>query len=962
MRRPKPVVLDCETFGIDARPHYPPIPCGVSVQWPGRRPHYYGFGHLEQNNCTWDEARDAIRAAYAHPDGVVFQNGKFDADVIETHFALPIPEWRAVHDTMFLLFLYDPNQLELGLKSSASRLLGLLPEERDDVVEWLLTHQPVPGVCISKSKSSAFYAMKYLPFAPGNLVGAYANGDTDRTGKLFNFLWPDIIARKMGDAYDRERQLMPILLEMERRGVMVDLTRLSHDCSTYTVWAQRVTTWICAQMMKTPETLNLDSGDQLMKALIGAHKIEATAIPKTKTGKHQSNKEALLAVLHDKALLAMLKYRTQLNTCVRTFMEPWQTTAVASGGFIFTTWNQIKSPSSDGGTVGARTGRLSSTPNFQNIPNVFVPIFAHETTDATQAKTLPVCPIDGLPSLPHVRSYITPFPGHVLIDRDYCFGPETEVLTKEGFVLFDKLPRTVEVAQWENGVVTYAVPTDYQVQRFTGTLIHITGTRSTDLLVTPNHQCLLMKGQTLLKVRADTYPIGHYRQIHAGIYIGQFTLPTYGAEFLVAVQADSTVKSNSLAWKLTQTRKTHRLHTMLTALTIPYTVTSPPSTPGYRITYVKYEHLPTWVHACLDIAHDKTFTRQLTELAAPQRLVFLQELAWWNGRRNCAKDAPKNWSYRTTNMANANLVQEVACLTGLRAHSSTIILPSGKKFARVNMRSTPLTWTQTYTVTLVPYTGPTYCVTMPQGTVIVRRHGHVMVTSNSQQELRILAHFDGGALMKKYLENPWLDFHDYARDELAKMGLVYARKPVKNTNLGLIYGMGVGKLALKNGMTVDEASRLKKSILLLYPGLKEMYADMKARAREIRPVRTWGGREYYCEKPTLVDGRIREYDYKLVNVLIQGSAADCTKEAIIRFDAFIRAHHHRQWKMLFNVHDQVTVSVPIADVGTAMNALQDAMESIEFDVTMLTEGSTSHTHWNALIAYDKKGVVCLPKR
>ena len=137
----------------------------------------------------------------------------------------------------------------------------------------------------------------------------------------------------------------------------------------------------------------------------------------------------------------------------------------------------------------------------------------------------------------------------------------------------------------------------------------------------------------------------------------------------------------------------------------------------------------------------------------------------------------------------------------------------------------------------------------------------------SQQEPRILAHFDGGALMDKYVENPWIDFHDYAKAELEKMGKFYDRKPVKNTNLGLIYGMGVGKLAERNGMTVEESSELKKAILLLYPGLKQMYQDMKLRAKNKEPIRTWGGREYYCEEPKLIDGRIREFDYKLVNVL-----------------------------------------------------------------------------------------------
>jgi DNA polymerase I-like protein with 3'-5' exonuclease and polymerase domains len=232
--------------------------------------------------------------------------------------------------------------------------------------------------------------------------------------------------------------------------------------------------------------------------------------------------------------------------------------------------------------------------------------------------------------------------------------------------------------------------------------------------------------------------------------------------------------------------------------------------------------------------------------------------------------------------------------------------------------------------------------------------GEVLIDRDySQQEPRILAHFDGGTLMDTYNQNPWVDFHDFAKEELANMGKFYDRKPVKNTNLGLIYGMGVGKLAERNDMTVEESGELKKAIMTLYPGLRDMYKDMKVRAKSNTPIRTWGGREYYCEEPRLVMGRIMTFDYKLVNVLIQGSAADCTKEALVRFDAV----KEPDWKIILNVHDQITVSVPWRDVKRAMEVLRQCMESIEFDVPMLSEGSVSDTHWDELKDYDKKGKV-----
>lgn len=639
MKQPKPTTIDFETFGIEGRPKYPPIPVGVSIKKPGRKAKYYAWGHPTENNCCWSEGATALKKAYACKDGVLFQNGKFDVDVAEEWFSLAVPAWDKIHDTMFLLFLDDPHQKELGLKPASVRLLDMPADEQDAVGEWLIANQPIPNVKISKSKASEHYFGRYIAYAPGDLVGKYANGDTERTEGLFKLLWPSIVKREMLVAYDRERRLMPILLEMERRGLPVDLNRLRKDVALYSDLMLRIDAWLI-KTIKADKDINLNSGAQLIAALLASGKADPDKMLLTPTGKYQTNKDALLVGVSDKVVLAMLKYRASLRTCVNTFMSSWLTMAEATGGIIHTNWNQIKSAEA-GGMVGTRTGRLSAT-WFMNIPKEFTPTWKHEEPNPKKAKLLPKCPFKNMLPLPKVRGYIIPGRGNIIIDRDY-----------------------------------------------------------------------------------------------------------------------------------------------------------------------------------------------------------------------------------------------------------------------------------------------------------------------SQQEPRILAHFDGGSLMDKYLENPWIDFHDYAKDELAKMGKYYERKPVKNTNLGLIYGMGVGKLAERNDMTVEESRDLKKAILLLYPGLKAMYQDMKQRAMTNEPIRTWGGREYYCEEPRIVQGRLRQFDYKLVNVLIQGSAADCTKEAIIKFDDV----REPNWHLILNVHDQLTVIVPRKDKVRAMEVLRECMETVPLDVPMLSEGSTSLTNWDELKDYDKKGVV-----
>lgn len=939
---PKPVCIDFETHGIQGRPSYPPVPVGVSIKHQGQKAKYYAWGHPTGNNCSLGEAMAVLAEVWATSGGILCQNGKFDVDVAEIHMDMNPIAWDRVHDTLFLLFLDDPNQTELGLKPSAHRLLGLPPEEQDEVADWLIAHQPVDGVKISRSKTSEHYFAKYIAYAPGDLVGRYANGDVERTERLFKLLYPKIVERGMLEAYERERELARVLLEVERHGIRVDLERLRGDVINYQSWQRQVDAWLL-KALKAPADLNLNSGEQLMAAMVAAEKVDTALMPLTKTGKYQTNKEALLLGVKDKVLLGMLKYRAQLSTCLGTFMEPWLETAEQSDGLIYTTWSQTKS-AEGASAIGTRTGRLSSSPNFQNIPKEFTPIWAHE------AKGLPRCPLT-LPPLPQVRDYVVPMhPDHALIDRDFCFGPETDVLTDRGFVRFEELTSTDLVAQWSNGEVSYAKPKAYQVSHFDGELVHIVGERSTDLLVTPNHQCLLVKEHQTVFMRADEYRLGHFQQIHAGVSVGQLKIEHDYLRLVAAIQADAAVKSSAIVWKLKKIRKIERLQQLLDRLKIVYRVSTPPSTVGYSIIYVDFWELPKWVDLLIDLVDGKTFRRTILQTNPEARLAFLLELAHWDGRRGTHVG---HWSYFSTNEKNAELVQEVAVVTGLRSVLHTQMLPSGKVFKTVALRTKYLTWTQTFTTSRVPYAGPTYCVTMPAGTVVIRRNGRVAVTGNSQQEPRILAHFDGGTLMERYLADPWIDFHDFAKAELEKGGKVYDRKPVKNINLGLIYGMGTPKLAAKNDMPVGETKELKEAILKLYPGLKEMYKDMKWRARANQPIRTWGGREYYCEPSRIIDGRTKSFDYKMVNTLIQGSAGDCTKEVILRY---WRAKKPDEY-LLFNVHDQLTASVPLERIKSAMEILRVSMEGVKFDVPMLSEGSWSTKSWATLIDYDKKGVL-----
>lgn len=630
-------VIDFESLPIRDRPRHPPIPVGVALRVEGRS-RYLAFGHPDGNTSTWEDARRELGKVYESGRPLLFHGAKFDVEVAEVHMEMPRLSWGRYHDTLPALFLSDPRAENFKLKDAAERLLGHKPDERDALVDWLVEHQPVPGKKLSKSPNSDNYAGAYVAYCPPSLTGPYAVGDVDRTFDIAKVLFKEIEARGMTEPYDRERQLLLYLMEMEQQGVRVHLDKLRTDVGRYTNELVKLEDWLRKKLRASSE-LNLDSGPQLADALIKAgiaRKEDFGVTPKT--GKMQTNKEALTAAVHDPQILAVLTYRAQLGTCLKTFMRPWLETAEESRGFIYTEWHSTRRDRGEGG-VGARTGRFSSTPNFGNIPNEFSPLF---TGPLDKDKTLPKAPYN-LQALPTVRSYIAPYAdGDVLIDRDY-----------------------------------------------------------------------------------------------------------------------------------------------------------------------------------------------------------------------------------------------------------------------------------------------------------------------SQQEPRILAHYEDGHLCKTYNDDPWVDYHDTAKAKLLEYGLDLPRKKVKIINLALIYGMGLGLMSEKTGLSVEEVKKVKAGILAAYPGLRDIYDSMKERAKAGQPIRTWGGREYFCEEPKFDPKRKRwmEYDYKLPNVLIQGSAADCTKQAMLNFEA----RRKPGWRLLLTVHDELLVSVPRRDRDRAMEVLRECMESVDFDVPMLSEGEWSGVSWEDLEPYDKKG-------
>jgi DNA polymerase I-like protein with 3'-5' exonuclease and polymerase domains len=192
----------------------------------------------------------------------------------------------------------------------------------------------------------------------------------------------------------------------------------------------------------------------------------------------------------------------------------------------------------------------------------------------------------------------------------------------------------------------------------------------------------------------------------------------------------------------------------------------------------------------------------------------------------------------------------------------------------------------------------------------------------SQQEPRLVAHY--AALYKfpsvyevidEYNNDSSTDFHQM----VAEMAQI-PRSQAKTINLGLFYGMGKTKLQAELGVSKEKAAELFEQYHAKVPFVKQLINTASNRAQERGQIRTLLGRlcRFHLWEPICLvmhkalpheealqehgPGIRRAGTYKALNKLIQGSAADMTKKAMVDlYKENIIAH--------IQIHDELDLSV-----------------------------------------------------
>lgn len=213
---------------------------------------------------------------------------------------------------------------------------------------------------------------------------------------------------------------------------------------------------------------------------------------------------------------------------------------------------------------------------------------------------------------------------------------------------------------------------------------------------------------------------------------------------------------------------------------------------------------------------------------------------------------------------------------------------------------------------------------------IVPRDGYVFVGRDySAQEMKLLAHFTDGALLEALRADPTKDVHMIAADIAG-----ITRKVAKTLGFAVLYGAGVGRIAETLGITVTEATIIKRKYLAALPEIKVFQDKLSKAGRTSNFVTTLGGRQYYVQAPAVVNGVMRSFEYKLTNYMIQGSAADQSKEAMYRF----ASNAKDGGEIVLTVHDQLVIQCPKNTLEANKQLLAHAMngsyqDTLKYQVT-----------------------------
>ncbi len=216
----------------------------------------------------------------------------------------------------------------------------------------------------------------------------------------------------------------------------------------------------------------------------------------------------------------------------------------------------------------------------------------------------------------------------------------------------------------------------------------------------------------------------------------------------------------------------------------------------------------------------------------------------------------------------------------------------------------------------------------------------------SQIELRVLAHFSQDAAMLSAFANG-VDIHSAVAATVNGVDVADVtsdmRRVAKAVNFGIIYGQSPFGLAQALGISRDEATRFIDDYFARYSGVTQFMEGVLDETLKSGYARTILGRRRPIEgiRPAGLRPQQRNMPERTaINTVIQGSAADLIKQAMLGVTAAIKSAG-LQSRLLLQIHDELVFECPKTEVTLLLPIVRQQMETaLPLDVPLAVDVST----------------------
>lgn len=270
---------------------------------------------------------------------IVGQNLKFDRHHLKQTHDVDING--EIRDTMLMSHLMDENS-KTSLKDRCSQVLGIKPDERDAVNDWLKEN-------IGANRDKWDFSL-----VPEHIMDPYAGNDPWLCMKLEQHYWPGIQEHFKG-VYDTDMKVFDILYRMERNGMPIDLSYMKQYQA---ILEERLMLSDKKTFTDFGNPFDIDSPVEVAEVLYRKMKLPVPMVyrsPSAKEKTHDSTSDEYLAKIDHPVARGIQEHRG-ISKMLSTYVIPLQ--EQARQGIIHP----------DFGLTRTRTGRFScSDPNVQNI-------------------------------------------------------------------------------------------------------------------------------------------------------------------------------------------------------------------------------------------------------------------------------------------------------------------------------------------------------------------------------------------------------------------------------------------------------------------------------------------------------------------------------------------------------------------------------------------------------------------